>query len=111
VQLLSFLPRVSTQVSVAESIRIAAASDLVFCMEELNAEFSKRHAAVEIKLSIGSSGNFFAQIQRGAPFDVFLSADMRYPSELVKMGQAEAGSSLHTQSDALCCGLLRPTSW
>ena len=83
---------VGGEAQTAESISIAAASDLVFCMVELNADFNTHHPAVEVKLSTGSSGNFFAQIQRGAPFDVFLSADMRYPSELVKTGHAEARS-------------------
>jgi molybdate transport system substrate-binding protein len=47
---------------------------------------------VSIKASIGSSGNFFAQIQNGAPFDVFLSADLKYPKELIKAGLADSSS-------------------
>ena len=76
----------------APSVSIAAASDLVFCLEELNREFTNSHPAVTLKTSTGSSGNFFAQIRNGAPFDVFLSADMSYPKELVKAGAAEESS-------------------
>jgi molybdate transport system substrate-binding protein len=73
----------------AEAVSIAAASDLVFCLEELNREFTNSHPGATLKTSSGSSGNFFAQIQNGAPFDVFLSADMSYPKELIKAGAAE----------------------
>lgn len=70
---------------------MAAASDLSFVMKELAPSFQKRtgHA---LRLSFGSSGNFFAQIQNGAPFDVFLSADIDYPRRLEAAGLAEPGS-------------------
>jgi molybdate transport system substrate-binding protein len=73
-------------------LSIAAASDLVFCLEELNRDFSKAHPEIAVKLITGASGNLFAQISNGAPFDVFLSADMRYPLELIKAGLAEGKS-------------------
>ncbi len=76
----------------ASSLSLAAASDLVYCLEELNAAFSKEHPDIAIKTSTGSSGNFFAQIKNGAPFDLFLSADMTYPRELIKAGLADGAS-------------------
>jgi molybdate transport system substrate-binding protein len=78
--------------SAADTLSIAAASDLVFCLEKLNAAFSRTHADVQLKTSVGSSGNFFAQIRNGAPFDVFLSADVAYPRELITAGSADAAS-------------------
>lgn len=74
----------------SEPLTIAAASDLIYCLEELNAAFQKIYPTATIKVSTGSSGNFFAQIQNGAPFDVFLSADMKYPQELIKAGLADS---------------------
>jgi molybdate transport system substrate-binding protein len=75
-----------------ETLSIAAAADLVYCLDELNAEFRKAHPEVALKVSTGASGNLFAQIQNGAPFDVFMSADMKYPEELVKAGLADSSS-------------------
>lgn len=74
------------------TVAVAAASDLIYCMEELNAEFQKTNPHAVLKVSFGSSGNFFAQIQHGAPFHIFLSADMKYPRELIKAGLADSSS-------------------
>jgi len=76
----------------AEEILVAAAADLTYCMEDLNKAFQVKHPEAVVKVSDGSSGNFFAQIKNGAPFDVFLSADMNYPKELAKAGLADEGS-------------------
>lgn len=77
-----------------QSLTIAAASDLAYCMDELNAEFQRQHPDADLKTTTGASGNFFAQIKAGAPFDVFLSADIAYPRELIKAGLAEEASLL-----------------
>jgi molybdate transport system substrate-binding protein len=76
----------------AETLTIAAASDLVHCLGELQAAFVRVHPGVECKTTTGASGNLFAQIRHGAPFDVFLSADVHYPEELIKAGLAEESS-------------------
>lgn len=76
----------------AETVAIAAASDLVFCLEDLNRQYTNLHPGVALKTSTGSSGNFYAQIRNGAPFDLFLSADLSYPKELIKAGAAEESS-------------------
>jgi len=72
-----------------ENLTIAAAADLRFALEELARAFQGAHPRVEIARAYGSSGNFYAQIQNGAPFDVFLSADMEYPRRLVSEKLAE----------------------
>ncbi len=72
-----------------ETLSIAAAADLVFCLDALDAEFKKTHPDADLKVASGSSGNFFAQIQNGAPFDVFLSADLKYPRNLVAANLAD----------------------
>lgn len=89
--LLSSAPAVRAQETKA-TLAIAAAADLVYCLEELNKEFARKHPGADLKVSTGSSGNFFTQIQHGAPFDVFLSADVSFPAGLVKAGFAEKKS-------------------
>lgn len=74
----------------AQVLNVAAAADLSFCLDALDAEFARQAPGVEIKVATGASGNFFAQIANGAPFDVFLSADMDYPRKLAEAGQADA---------------------
>jgi len=76
----------------AGEVVVAAASDLSAAAKEFIGDFEKRTGHT-VKLSLGSSGNFHAQIKNGAPFDVFLSADLNYVRELEKAGLTEAGSS------------------
>ena len=73
-------------------ISIAAAADLNFAMDELSREFRKSHPDVDIQPAYGSSGNFYSQIRSGAPFDMFLSADVEYPRKLVAEGLAARDS-------------------
>jgi molybdate transport system substrate-binding protein len=72
----------------AQDLKIAAASDLSAAMQKLTPAFEKQ-TGIHVQISLGSSGNFFAQIQNGAPFDVFLSADKSYPEKLQQTGLAE----------------------
>ncbi len=76
----------------AEPLLVAAASDLGYCIDELGAAFGKQAPGAELKVSLGASGNFFAQIRHGAPYDVFLSADMAYPAQLARDGAADAAT-------------------
>lgn len=75
----------------AEEITIAAASDLNFAFREIVAEYEKT-TGNHVRLSLGSSGNFFAQIQNGAPFDLYFSADITYPRKLEEAGLTVPGS-------------------
>ena len=75
----------------AQTIRIAAASDLQFVLPELAAQYEKQ-SGVKLAITFGSSGNLFAQIQNGAPFDLFFSADISYPGKLLTARLADADS-------------------
>jgi len=75
-----------------EDVNLAAASDLNFALKEVIPQF-ERDTGHKVRVSFGSSGNFYAQIVNGAPFDVFLSADLDYPNQLEKAGRAVPGST------------------
>lgn len=67
-------------------VRVAAAADLKFALDELVAKFSARHPQIRVEPTYGSSGNMHAQLQQRAPYDLFLSADIAYPRDLVARG-------------------------
>jgi molybdate transport system substrate-binding protein len=79
--------------SATRTLTIAAASDLQAALPEVLERF-ERDTKATVTVSFGSSGNYFAQIQNGAPFDVFFSADIDYPKQLVASGHAD-GASLY----------------
>jgi molybdate transport system substrate-binding protein len=73
-------------------LSIAAAADLQFALEDLSRQFRANHAATDVRIVYGSSGNFYSQIQTQAPFDLFLSADVEYPRKLAQEGLARPDS-------------------
>src|SRR5215831_19926078 len=75
----------------AQEITVAAASDLQFAMQAVAARFEKQ-SGTPVKVVYGSSGNFFQQIQNGAPFDLFFSANADYVRKLEIASLAEPGT-------------------
>ncbi len=71
----------------AKEISVAVAANVQYALQELKAEFEK-NADIKLKTIIGSSGKLTTQIENGAPFDVFISADIEYPEALHKEGLA-----------------------
>lgn len=69
----------------SQPLRLAVAANAQFVMKALQADFTKK-TGIETEAIIGSSGNLAAQIKNGAPYDVFLSADMELPGKLFKEG-------------------------
>src|SRR5690348_2363707 len=69
----------------------AVAANAQYAMEELKADFGKSSGAV-VQTVYGASGILAAQIKNGAPFDVFVSADMDYPDSLARWGYATANA-------------------
>jgi molybdate transport system substrate-binding protein len=67
-------------------LTIAAAADLKFALDDLVKQFEEKYPATKVNVTYGSSGNFFAQFQNGAPFDLFFSADIGYPRKLAEKG-------------------------
>lgn len=76
----------------AQTVRVAAASDLDFAMRELAAAFEAANPGVRVVVQLGSSGNFFNQIQQGLPVDLFFSANREFPKQLEAAGLTEPGT-------------------
>ena len=72
----------------AGKVTIAAAADLKFAMDDIVTTFKKAAPADDVEVVYGSSGKFQTQIQQGAPYDLYFSADISFPRELAKAGFA-----------------------
>jgi molybdate transport system substrate-binding protein len=86
---------IAAQAVGAERVAVAAAANLVYVLDPLDAAFAQPDPGVTVTREIGASGNLVAQIAQGAPYDVFLSADLEFPRKLVATGAAD-GPSLVT---------------
>jgi molybdate transport system substrate-binding protein len=74
------------------ALSVAAAANLVYALDALNAEFGKTAPEIAVTSATGASGSLVAQIAHGAPYDVFLSADRGFAQALVNAGNADAKS-------------------
>src|SRR6266699_5451732 len=81
----------SGRLCLAQEIRIAAAADLQSVMQDIASRFQKE-TGKSVKPIYGSSGNFFQQLQNGAPFDMFFSANLDYARNLEAAGLTEPGT-------------------
>ena len=81
----------------AGSINIAVAANVSYAMEKLTQEFGKTHPKIKLRTTLGSSGKLTAQIMHGAPYGVFLCADMGYPQKLYEKGLALTKPQLYAQ--------------
>jgi molybdate transport system substrate-binding protein len=93
IALLALVPAIFTPSAEAarHEINVAAAADLSSALQEIAANYEKR-TGMSVKISYGASGALTQQIQNGAPFDVFFSADMDYPRQLIASSQAESAT-------------------
>lgn len=66
----------------AGEITVAAAANVTYALNKLVKEFNKTNPDTKIQIILGSSGKLVSQIENGAPFDIFMSADMKFPQSL-----------------------------
>jgi molybdate transport system substrate-binding protein len=78
----------SCQTSQKQELRIAAAANMQFAMEAITKAFAEQ-TGIKSETVIGSSGKLTAQIKASAPYDIFISADMKYPNFLYENGFAK----------------------
>jgi len=72
----------------SRELLVAAAADLSSALKDVGDNFEKK-TGVSVQFSFGASGALTQQIQNGAPFDVFFSADMDYPRQLIAAAEAD----------------------
>lgn len=77
-----------------QTVLVAAASSMKFAFDEIIDAFRVEQPEIDIKVSFGSSGNFFSQISHGAPYDAYFSADHDYPQKLKEGGHADNNSEV-----------------
>lgn len=73
-------------VAFAQPLRVAAAASLQGSLDEVAHAFEAAHPGATVEISYGASGSLTTQIQQGAPFDLFLAADMEYPAKAGEQG-------------------------
>ena len=86
----------------AQSLKVAAAANLQSVIKVLGEDF-KQKTGITIEPIIGSSGNLTAQIKNGAPYDVFLSADMSFPEGLFQAGFSTKKPIVYAQGSLIIC--------
>lgn len=91
----------------AETVHAAVASNFRVAMKDIATQF-ENNSGHKVALSFGSSGKLFAQIENGAPFQVFLSADQAKPEALEKAGLSVPGSRFTYALGALALWSAKP---
>jgi molybdate transport system substrate-binding protein len=81
----------------AGQINIAVAANVSYVVKDLIKEFNKTNPNTEVLVTLGSSGKFVAQIKNGAPYELFMSADMKFPQTLFDENLAAAKPELYAQ--------------
>jgi len=81
----------------ASKINIALAANVSYAINDLKKEFNKLYPNIKVRVTIGSSGKLTAQINHGAPYDIFMSANMKYPISLYKKDLAQNKPVIYTK--------------
>jgi molybdate transport system substrate-binding protein len=102
------LPAAAAHVSAAGKVTVAASANMAYVMGPLDAAFEKAQPGVKVESEIGASGSLVAQIANGAPYDVFLSADLEFPRRLAAMGAADGASLVTYAYGRLVLWTLKP---
>ncbi|WP_448104296.1 molybdate ABC transporter substrate-binding protein [Pedobacter panaciterrae] len=101
-KLFLFLLLVLSLTTHAQPLRVAVAANAQFVIKALQADFKKK-TGIEIEVIAGSSGKLTAQIKNGAPYDVFLSADMDFPNALYKEGFGTNPPKVYALGSLIVC--------
>lgn len=81
----------------AGEITVAAAANVTYAMDKLVKEFNKTNPDTKVLVTLGSSGKLVAQIENSAPFDIFMSADMKFPQALYEKKLTKTAPIIYAQ--------------
>jgi molybdate transport system substrate-binding protein len=81
----------------AGEINIAVAANVSYAIDELKAVFAKHYPDTKVQVTLGSSGKLTAQIKNGAPFGLFMAANMKFPASLYADGIATTKPLVYAQ--------------
>ena len=101
-KLFPFLFLILSLATHAQTLRVAVAANTQFVMKALQADF-KRKTGIETQMITGSSGKLAAQIKNGAPYDIFLSADMEFPKTLYHEGFGINRAKVYALGSLIVC--------
>ena len=91
----------------AGEIRIAVAANVSYAIEELKASFAQQHPDIKVNVVLGSSGKLTAQVKNGAPYGLFMSANMKYPQALYEDGLALEKPHVYAKGTLACFSVKR----
>ena len=86
-----------TNISIAGIIKVAVAANVSYAIEELKTVFEEKHPDIKVEVIFGSSGKLTSQVRQGAPFSLFMSANMSYPQALYDEGKAITKPVIYAQ--------------
>lgn len=92
-----FIMLILTTSLVASTINIAVAANVSYAIEDLIKEFNKQNPGTKVRVTLGSSGKLTAQIKNGAPYQLFMAANMKYPENLDKDGLSATKPLIYAQ--------------
>lgn len=81
----------------AKEIKIAVAANVSYAMDDIKKAFYELHPQTKVEVTLGSSGKLTAQISNGAPYQLFIAANMIYPETLYKKGMAVTKPLVYAQ--------------
>ncbi len=93
----------------AGHVAVAAAANMAYALDALDQAFMQANPDITATSETGASGTLVAQILHGAPYDVFLSADLDFPRKLAQGGGADASTQVTYAIGRLVLWTTRPT--
>jgi len=100
--LITVLLLIASTASFAQDLKVAVAANMQGVIKVLGKDF-KQKTGIGIEPIVGSSGNLSTQIKNGAPYDLFLSADMNFPESLFKEGFSLKQPEVYAYGSLIIC--------